>query len=44
MPDFTIQTLLTTPLIEVRDVLCAGTCRHKGGVERATPGLQRPLE
>ena len=35
MPDFTVHTLLTTPLIEVRDVLCAGTCRHKGAVERA---------
>jgi AraC-like DNA-binding protein len=36
MPEaFTVQTLLTTPLIEVRDVLCAGTCRHKGEVERS---------
>jgi AraC-like DNA-binding protein len=35
MSDFTIHTLLTTPLIEVRDVVCAGTCRHKGAVERA---------
>ncbi|MGN6113245.1 MAG: helix-turn-helix domain-containing protein [Luteimonas sp.] len=33
--DFTVQTLLATPLIEVRDVLCAGTCRHKGEVERS---------
>lgn len=33
MSDFTVHTLLTTPLIEVRDVLCAGTCRHKGAVE-----------
>jgi len=36
MPEFTVQTLLTTPLIEVRDVLCAGTCRHKDKVERST--------
>ena len=35
MSDFTVHTLLTTPLIEVRDVVCAGTCRHKGAVERA---------
>ena len=35
MSDFTVQTLLTTPLIEVRDVLCAGTCRHKGAVEHS---------
>ncbi|KGM55775.1 AraC family transcriptional regulator [Lysobacter daejeonensis GH1-9] len=35
MSDFTVQTLLATPLIEVRDVVCAGTCRHKGPVEQA---------
>lgn len=35
MPEFEVQTLLTTPLIEVRDVLCAGTCRHKGDIERS---------
>ena len=35
MSDFTVHTLLTTPLIEVRDVVCAGTCRHKGATERA---------
>jgi AraC family transcriptional regulator len=35
MSDFTVHTLLTTPLIEVRDVLCAGSCRHKGEVERS---------
>jgi AraC-like DNA-binding protein len=34
MSDFTVHLLLQTPLIEVRDVLCAGTCRHKGEVER----------
>jgi AraC-like DNA-binding protein len=33
--EFTVRTLLQTPLIEVRDVLCAGTCRHKGDVERS---------
>ena len=36
MPDFQVQTLLTTPLVDVRDVVCAGTCRHKGEVERAS--------
>jgi AraC family transcriptional regulator len=35
MSDFTVHTLLTTPLIEIRDVLCPGTCRHKGEVERS---------
>jgi AraC-like DNA-binding protein len=35
MEDFVVQTLLATPLIEVRDVLCAGTCRHKGEIERS---------
>ena len=34
-PDFQVHTLLVTPLVEVRDVVCAGTCRHKGEVERA---------
>jgi len=33
--DFQVHTLLVTPLVEVRDVVCAGTCRHKGEVERA---------
>jgi AraC-like DNA-binding protein len=36
VPDFQIHPLLATPLIEVRDVVCAGTCRHKGEVERAS--------
>ena len=35
-PDFEVRTLLTTPLIELRDVVCAGNCRHKGAVERAS--------
>lgn len=35
-PDFQVRTLLTTPLIELRDVVCAGSCRHKGAVERAS--------
>ena len=34
-PDFQVHTLLITPLIELRDVVCAGSCRHKGAVERA---------
>ena len=35
MSDFMVHLLLRTPLIEVRDVVCAGTCRHKGEVEQA---------
>ena len=35
MPDLEVQLLLQTPLVEVRDVLCAGTCRHKDAVERS---------
>lgn len=35
MLDFTVHLLLDTALIKVRDVVCAGTCRHKGEVERA---------
>src|SRR5690606_24640318 len=35
MPDFEVQVLLQTPLVEVRAVLCAGTCRHKGAVEQS---------
>jgi AraC-like DNA-binding protein len=34
MPDFTVHQLLSTPLLEVRDVVCAGACRHKDAVER----------
>ena len=34
MPDFTIHQLLSTPLLEVRDVVCPGACRHKDAVER----------
>jgi len=38
MPEsFTVETLLRTPLLEVRDVACPGTCRHKGDVERSGP-------
>jgi len=33
--DFTVHTLLKTALVEVYDVVCAGTCRDKGEVERA---------
>ena len=35
MTDFAIETLLATSLVEVRDVVCAGTHRHKGEVERS---------
>jgi AraC-like DNA-binding protein len=34
MSDFTIHALLSTPLIEVRDVTCAGTHRHRSDTER----------
>ncbi|HYG06233.1 MAG TPA: AraC family transcriptional regulator [Stenotrophomonas sp.] len=35
MSDFTVHLLLQTALVEVRDVVCAGTCRHAGAVERS---------
>jgi AraC-like DNA-binding protein len=36
MPDFQVHILLATPLVDVRDVVCAGICRHRGEVERAS--------
>ncbi|HEY0333947.1 MAG TPA: AraC family transcriptional regulator [Stenotrophomonas sp.] len=36
MPDFTVHTLLKTALVQIHDVVCAGTCRHQGEEERAT--------
>ena len=33
MSEFVVHTLLTTPLITVRDVVCSGTCRHVGPEE-----------
>lgn len=36
MSDFTVHLLLQTSLVQVRDVVCAGTCRHPGKIERAT--------
>ena len=33
MTDFSVQTLLKTPLLEVRDVVCAGSCRGLSGTE-----------
>src|SRR5690606_10971365 len=35
MSDFTVHLLPRTPLVQVRDVLCAGSCRRPGAVERA---------
>jgi AraC-like DNA-binding protein len=35
MSEFRVQTLLTTPLVEIRDVACTGTHRHKGDTERS---------
>lgn len=34
-PDFQVHTLLSTPMVELRDVVCAGCCRHKSAIERA---------
>ncbi len=34
MPEFTVQELLKTPLVEVRDVVCAGLCRGRSEVEQ----------
>ena len=39
MPEFTIQTLLQTPTVTVRDVYCPGTCRHMGEEERSSETL-----
>lgn len=36
MPDFTVHSLLKTPSVGVRDVYCAGACRHKGAEERVS--------
>jgi AraC-like DNA-binding protein len=35
-PDFQVHTLLSTPMVELRDVVCAGSCRHKSAIERAS--------
>src|SRR5262245_29937797 len=34
--DFTVETLLETPTVTVRDVYCRGRLRHRGDAERAT--------
>lgn len=36
MSEFTVKTLLDTPIVSVRDVCCRGLCRHKSGEECAT--------
>ena len=36
MAEFTIQTLLSSPEMTLRDVTCRGTCRHKSPEECAT--------
>jgi AraC-like DNA-binding protein len=36
MPEFTVHTLLTNPTVTVRDVHCAGECRHKNVEECAS--------
>jgi AraC family transcriptional regulator len=35
MSEFTVQSLLKTPSVTVRDVYCQGGCRHQGGEEYA---------
>jgi AraC-like DNA-binding protein len=36
MSEFALQTLLSTPVVSIRDVRCAGECRHQSAEERAT--------
>lgn len=36
MPEFALQTLLSTPVVSIRDVRCAGECCHKSAEECAT--------
>ena len=36
MSEFTVQTLLKTPTVTVRDVYCRGNCRHKSAEECAS--------
>jgi len=36
MSDFTVNTLLKTPTVAVRDVCCLGNCRHKSAEECAS--------
>ena len=36
MSELTVQSLLDTPSMEIRDVLCAGRCRHRSPEEAAT--------
>jgi AraC family transcriptional regulator len=36
MNELTVKTLLTTPIVSVRDVCCQGTCRHKSPEEFAS--------
>ncbi len=34
--EFAVKTLLSTPIVSVRDVCCQGTCRHKSAEEFST--------
>lgn len=36
MPEFTVESLLKTPTVAVRDVYCKGNCRHKSAEECAS--------
>lgn len=36
MSELAVKTLLSTPIVSVRDVCCQGTCRHKSPEEFAT--------
>ena len=34
-PEFAAETLLSTPIVTIRDVKCRGSCRHESGEELA---------
>jgi AraC family transcriptional regulator len=36
MPEFSVQSLLKTPIVAIRDVCCQGSCRHQSAEEFAT--------
>src|SRR5260370_37086799 len=36
MPEFTVQSLLETPIVAIRDVYCQGSCLRQGAEECAT--------
>src|SRR5258708_12766061 len=36
VPEFDVQTLLTSPTVTIRDTYCRGTCRHQSAEECTT--------